>query len=136
LAAGASEPEGHLSTGRYQSVKKYECAVVVAPTVGSDVLESCTKKYTDVITSRGGSLTGIDDWGKRSLAYEIEDHREGYYHFYRFVGSRDIVDELDRQLKIDENVIRHMIVRDERRGKAPAARTGETPEPPTAKEGE
>ncbi len=117
-------------------MKKYECAVVVAPSVGSDVLESCTKKYTEVITSRGGSLTVLDDWGKRSLAYEIDDHKEGYYHFYRFEGDKDIVDDLDRQLKIDENVIRHMIVRDEQRGKAHAARTKETPEPPAAKEGE
>jgi small subunit ribosomal protein S6 len=115
-------------------VKKYECAVVVAPNVGSDVLESCTKKYTEVITSRGGSLTEFDDWGKRSLAYEIEDHKEGYYHFYRFEGGKDIVDELDRQLRIDENVIRHMIVRDEQRGKAPTAGAEEAPQPPSAKE--
>ena len=117
-------------------MKKYECAVVVAPNVGTDVLENCTKKYTEVITSLGGSLTEIDDWGKRSLAYEIEDHKEGYYHFYRFEGRKNIVDELDRQLKIDENVIRHIIVRDERRGKAPATRAEPAPEPPAAKEGE
>ena len=117
-------------------MKKYECAVVVAPNVGGDVLESSAKKYTEVITSLGGSLTELDDWGKRTLAYEIEDHREGYYHFYRFLGAKNIVDELDRQLKIDENVIRHMIVRDEKRGKTPKPRTERTVEPPAAKEGE
>jgi small subunit ribosomal protein S6 len=77
------------------------------------VLESSTKKYTDIITSRGGTLSEIDNWGKRGLAYEIEDHREGFYHFYRFKGDTAILDELNRQLRIDENVIRHMIVRDE-----------------------
>ena len=115
-------------------MKKYECAIVVAPTVGSDVLESNTKKYTEVITSRGGSLTEIDDWGKRSLAYEIDDHKEGYYHFYRFLSGKEIIDELDRQLKIDENVIRHMIVRDET--PPPVVKREETPEPPPAREGE
>lgn len=94
-------------------MKKYECAVVLAPGVGSDVIERSTKKYKDIIAARGGTLTGFDDWGKRGLAYEIDFHREGYYHFYRFEGSKDTLDELDRQLKIDENVIRHMIVRDE-----------------------
>jgi small subunit ribosomal protein S6 len=102
-----------LSKGRYPSVKKYECAVVLAPGVGSDVLEKSAKKYKEIIASRGGNLTGFDDWGKRGLAYEINFHKEGFYHFYKFEGNKDTLDELDRQLKIDENVIRHMIVRDE-----------------------
>jgi small subunit ribosomal protein S6 len=101
-----------MSRGRYLSVKKYECAVVVAPTVGSDVLENTAKKYTDIITSRGGKFKELDDWGKRGLAYEINYHREGYYHFYRFEGTNEILTELNRQLRIDENVLRHMIVLD------------------------
>ncbi len=94
-------------------MQKYECAVVLAPGVGSDLVERSAKKYKDVIASRGGTLTAFDDWGKRSLAYEIDFHKEGFYHFYRFEGGKDTVDELSRQLRIDENVIRHMIVRDE-----------------------
>jgi len=94
-------------------VKKYECAVVFAPTVSGELLEQSAKKYTEVITSRGGTLTKLDDWGRRALAYEIDYHREGFYHFYRFEGTREIVNELNRQLRIDEKVIRHMIVRDE-----------------------
>ncbi|MDH3217167.1 MAG: 30S ribosomal protein S6 [Candidatus Krumholzibacteria bacterium] len=94
-------------------MKKYECAVVIAPNVSSDVLENTTKKCKEVITSRGGTVTALDDWGKRGLAYEINYHKEGFYHFYKFEGNKDIIDELNRQLKIDENIIRHMIVRDE-----------------------
>ena len=94
-------------------MKKYECAVVLAPTLSTEGLEGATKKYSEIITSRGGSLNEVDDWGKRTLAYEINYIREGYYYFYRFEGGKDIVDELDRQLKIDDNVIRHMIVRDD-----------------------
>lgn len=58
-----------------------------------------------------------DNWGKRGLAYEINDHREGYYCFYRFKGGSEILNELTRQLRIDENVIRHMIVKDEAKGR-------------------
>ncbi|UCH85014.1 MAG: 30S ribosomal protein S6 [Candidatus Latescibacterota bacterium] len=93
-------------------MKKYECAVIFVPTVGNDVLESSTKKYAEVITSRGGNLEELDSWGKRTLAYEIDYHREGYYYFYRFEGSNDILGELNRQMRIDENVLRHMIVVD------------------------
>lgn len=109
-------------------MKKYECAVVLAPNVGTDDVENSTKKYKEVITSRGGEVTAVDDWGKRSLAYEINYHKEGYYHFYRFEGSKEIVDELNRQLKIDESVIRHMIVRDEYKQAPPRASREETPD--------
>ena len=94
-------------------MKRYECAVVLAPSIGSDGVESSTKKYKEIIASGGGSLTAIDDWGKRPLAYEINYHKEGYYHFYRFEAGNDTINELNRQMRIDENVIRHMIVRDD-----------------------
>ena len=93
-------------------MKDYECAVILAPTVASELLESSAKKYGSIITSNGGELVKIDDWGKRSLAYEIKFHREGFYLFYRFKGTGAVLDELNRQLRIDENVLRHMIVRD------------------------
>lgn len=106
-------------------MQEYECAVIYAPGVSSEVLEKSVKKYTDVITSGGGTFTQHDDWGKRGLAYEINYHREGFYHFYKFQGGGDIVSELNRQLRIDENVIRHMIVRDD-------AKVSPKPEPATA----
>jgi small subunit ribosomal protein S6 len=92
--------------------------VIFAPTLGSDVLENATKKFSEVITAQGGTLHEIDNWGKRNLAYEINFHREGFYCFYRFKGGNEIIKELNRQLRIDENVIRHMIVRDELRERA------------------
>jgi small subunit ribosomal protein S6 len=116
-------------------VKEYECVVVLAPNVGSEVLESATKKCKDVITSRGGTVTALDDWGKRGLAYEINFHREGYYHFYRFQGSKEIVDELNRQLRIDENVIRHLIVREERKAARVATEQNEVARTPQKEDG-
>lgn len=112
-------------------MKDYECAVIFAPTLAGDVLASATKRYADIIAAQGGQLTEIDDWGKRSLAYEINFHREGYYCFYRFKAGRDVLNELTRQLRIDENVIRHMIVREElenRPAETTAAETVETKE--------
>lgn len=102
-------------------MKDYECAVIFAPTLAAEVLESARKRYADIITTQGGRLAEIDDWGKRSLAYEINFHREGYYYFYRFQGGQAVLSELSRQLRIDENVIRHMIVKDELKGRPVAA---------------
>lgn len=93
-------------------MRKYECAIILAPTVSAEILERASKKYADVIASNGGKVIEVDDWGRRTLAYEIKFHREGYYRFYRFEGSNDTLDELNRQLRIDEDVIRHMIVAD------------------------
>ncbi|UCG52149.1 MAG: 30S ribosomal protein S6 [Candidatus Latescibacterota bacterium] len=110
-------------------MKNYECAVIFAPTLGTDVLETSTKKYADIITSRGGNLKELDNWGKRGLAYEINFHREGFYYFYRFSGGSDVLGELNRQLRIDENVIRHMIVRDEPRSRPRVGAAGEEAKP-------
>jgi small subunit ribosomal protein S6 len=109
-------------------LKDYECAVIFAPTTNGEDLETATKKYSDVITSRGGELSELDNWGKRTLAYEINYHREGFYYFYRFKGGNDIITELNRQLRIDERVIRHMIVRDENKGRPQFRTRREEPE--------
>lgn len=93
-------------------MKDYECAVIFTPTLAGDALAGATKRYADLISTQG-RLTEVDDWGKRSLAYEINFHREGYYCFYRFQGGPELLKELGRQLRIDENVIRHMIVKDD-----------------------
>ena len=106
-------------------MKKYECAVIFVPGLAGEGLDSCTKKYSDVITSHGGTLNKLDEWGKRGLAYEINDHREGYYYFYRFEGTSEILGELNRQMRIDENVLRHMIVRDEGKAEAEVKRREE-----------
>ena len=94
-------------------MRKYECAVIVAPGLSADVLKERAKRYADVITSHGGTLNKLDEWGKRSLAYEIQHHREGYYYFYKFSAENEVLKELNRQLRIDENVLRHMIVKDD-----------------------
>ena len=106
-------------------MRNYECAVIFAPGMSGEDLETATKKYSEVITSRGGDLTELDNWGKRTLAYEINHHREGFYYFYRFKGENEIINELNRQLRIDERVLRHMVVRDELKDRPQAKSTRE-----------
>jgi len=89
--------------------------------VPDDGLKASIAKYSGVIAGQGGQITALEGWGKRRLAYEIEDHADGHYFLYRFRGTNPVIDEFARQLRIDETVIRHMIVVDElARGDEPA----------------
>jgi len=94
-------------------MRSYECAVILHPSVTEDGLKASTAKYVDIIAAAGGEITRVETWGKRRLSYEIMHQPEGHYFFYRFRGANQLVDELGRQLRIDENVLRHLIVRDE-----------------------
>ncbi len=94
-------------------MRSYECAVIMHPAVNDDGLRASTAKYVDIIAKSGGEITKVETWGKRRLSYEIMRHVEGHYYFYRFRGANAVIDELGRQMRIDENILRHMIVRDD-----------------------
>jgi len=101
-----------MSEGRQIFVTSYECAIVFYPNLGDDGYKTGTEKYARVIGDQGGQLTGLDTWGQRRLAYEINHQSEGVYYFYRFRGNNDVLQELGRQLRIDESVLRHLVVKD------------------------
>jgi len=106
-------------------VRSYECAVIVHPAVNDDGLRASTAKYVEIIAKSGGEITKVETWGKRRLSYEIMKQPEGTYFFYRFRGANTLIDELGRQMRIDENVLRHLIVRDElAEGSEPALEPG------------
>ncbi len=94
-------------------MQSYECAIVWQPAMADDALKGGVDKYAKVIDDQGGEITRVETWGKRKLAYEINDRTEGYYYFYKFRGTEDSLNELNRQLRIDEEVLRHLIVVDE-----------------------
>ena len=95
-------------------MRSYECAVIFAPGSSEEVLVDSVRKYTGVIAAEGGDMTGVETWGKRKLAYEIQHNAEGHYYFFKFRAGDKVLGELRRQLRIDESVIRHMTIRDER----------------------
>jgi len=106
-------------------MRSYECAVILHPAVNDDGLKASTAKYVEIIAHSGGEITRVETWGKRRLSYEIMKQPEGHYFFYRFRGAGALVDELGRQLRIDENVLRHLIVQDElANGAEPALEPG------------
>ena len=90
-------------------MKNYELFYVVRPNAEDEVKEAVLNKIQEVI-SANGEVEKVDTWGNRKLAYQIAKFSEGFYVLVNFKASADLPKELDRNLKINENVIRHMIV--------------------------
>ena len=65
------------------------------------------------IISENGEVTDVDDWGKRRLAYEINDLKEGYYYIVDFDSNPDHIKEFERRLRLSDFVIRYMVIRKE-----------------------
>lgn len=90
-------------------MKNYELVYVVRPNAEDEVREAVLNKVQEVI-SANGEVEKVDTWGNKKLAYPIAKFTEGFYVLVNFKASADLPKELDRNLKINENVIRHMIV--------------------------
>ena len=90
-------------------MKNYELVYVVRPNAEDEVREAIMNKIQEVI-SANGEIEKVDTWGNKKLAYPIAKFTEGFYVLVNFKASADLPKELDRNLKINENVIRHMIV--------------------------
>ncbi|HHU53763.1 MAG TPA: 30S ribosomal protein S6 [Clostridiaceae bacterium] len=88
--------------------RKYELLYVLNPAIGEDALDSLNQRIQDLIASQGEILE-IDVWGRRRLAYEIEDETEGYYVLINFKSEPDFPIEVNRILRITDNVLRYLV---------------------------
>jgi len=93
-------------------MRKYELVIIFAPTTDEETRNSIFDRLKGIIES-AGSVDSVDEWGTRKLAYEIKDFTEGYYIVANFQAETEAVNELDRIAKITDQVIRHMVVREE-----------------------
>ena len=94
-------------------MNKYELAVVVNAKIEDDARTATIEKVMEYITRFGGTITNVDEWGKRRLAYEIQKMREGFYYFIQFEADSTCPIEVERRVRIMENVIRFLCVRPE-----------------------
>jgi small subunit ribosomal protein S6 len=86
---------------------------VFNPELDEDGLETATERVKTLIAARGGEVTSLEPWGRRRLAYSIKGFRDGFYAVTRFTMPPDQTDVLDRNLRLTEALIRHLIVRPE-----------------------
>ena len=92
---------------------QYELMVILDPAIDERTVAPSLDKFLKVITNDGGSIDKVDVWGKRRFAYEIDKKTEGIYAVVNFTATSAATQELDRQLKLNETVIRTKVLRAE-----------------------
>lgn len=92
-------------------MKAYELLFFVDPSIDEETRLATSKRIDTAITEQGGKVSNVEDWGKRKLAYEINDLTDGDYTLINFHADPTQIAELDRVLRITDAVVRHMIVR-------------------------
>ena len=94
-------------------MNKYELTVVVNAKIEGDVRVATVEKVKEYVARYGGTVTNVDEWGKKRLAYEIQKMKEGFYYFIQFEADATAPAEIERHVRIMENVIRYLCVRQE-----------------------
>ena len=94
-------------------MNKYEIALVVNAKIEDDERVATVEKVKEIITKFGGTISNVDEWGKKRLAYEIQKMKEGYYYFIQFEAVSDCPAEVEQRVRIMENVIRYLCVKQE-----------------------
>jgi small subunit ribosomal protein S6 len=105
-------------------VRRYELMLVFRPDAPDERLSAIIDRTTRQITAAGGQIVKVAPWGRRRLAYAIDRQREGSYHIIVFEAPAEAIAELERSLLITEEILRHLVVRQERPAKATRAGAG------------
>lgn len=93
-------------------MRSYELMYILRPDLTAEAIEAAKERVKTIVAETGGEFEReADGWGKRRLAYEINDFNEGYYVLSYFKGQPETVRELDRVMKISEDFMRHLILR-------------------------
>lgn len=91
-------------------MRRYETIIITDPDLAEDGRKALTAKVGELMAAEGGHLVKQDDWGVRKLAYEIRKKPRGYYTLFDFCGGGALVDEMERQFRIDDRVLKYMTV--------------------------
>lgn len=92
-------------------MNKYELALVVNAKIEDEARLATLEAAKEIITRFGGTITNVEDWGKKRLAYEIQKMKEGFYYFIQFDADATVPGEIEQRVRIMENVIRYLCVR-------------------------
>ena len=92
-------------------MNKYELALVVNAKIEDDERAAVVEKAKEYITRFGGTITNVDEWGKKRLAYEVQKMNEGYYYFIQFTAESTVPAAVEQDARIMGNVLRFLCVR-------------------------
>ncbi|MDO9462172.1 MAG: 30S ribosomal protein S6 [Deltaproteobacteria bacterium] len=91
--------------------RRYETIFIAKPNLSPDDLKNLSDKMRDIMVQAGGQIVKFDEWGVRRLAYAVKKHNQGFYFFTDYAGAPALVKELERNLKIDDRVIKYLTVK-------------------------
>lgn len=94
-------------------MSKYELALVVNAKIEDEAREAVVEKAKGYVARYGGTVTEVEEWGKKRLAYEVQKMREGFYYFIQFEADVTCPAEVERHVRIMDNVMRYLVVKKE-----------------------
>ena len=92
-------------------MNKYELALVVSAKIEDDARTATVEKAKEYITRAGGTVTEVEEWGKKKLAYDVQKMSEGFYYFIQFDAASDVPAQIEQDVRIMDNVLRFLCVR-------------------------
>jgi len=90
--------------------RTYESVVIINAALEDEQVEATISRMQETVTTHGGELIELDKWGRKRLAYPIKKAKSGYYVVFRFSATTDLVATLERNYRLDENVIRYLTI--------------------------
>jgi small subunit ribosomal protein S6 len=91
--------------------RDYELGFILNPEVNEEQTRTILERVETIVTNNGGQFVSINKWGRKRLSYQIDHHRDGFYVFVDFILPAESVSEVDRTLKVTEEVLRHLIIK-------------------------
>ena len=91
-------------------MNKYEAVIILRANAAEEETVAFGEKMKELINANG-ELTNVEEWGKKTLAYEIKKQTEGYYILFTFEAKPEFISELERVLRLDEIVLKDMVIR-------------------------
>ncbi|MCZ0702229.1 small subunit ribosomal protein S6 [Natronobacillus azotifigens] len=94
-------------------MRKYEIMYIIRPNIEEDAKTAVVERFNKILTDNGAEIEKVEEKGKKRLAYEINDFRDGYYLVINFKGDEKAINEFDRLAKFSDDIIRHIAIRED-----------------------
>ena len=91
-------------------MNKYETLYIISPTVDEEATKGLVEKFSNLVSGHG-ELEKVEEWGRKKLAYEVQDQKEGYYVLMNFSANPDFPAELERNFKIKDGILKYMVIK-------------------------
>jgi small subunit ribosomal protein S6 len=106
--------KGRLAQKEVNVMRSYEIMYIIRPNIEDEAKKALVERFNGILTDNGAELVESKDWGKRRLAYEINDFRDGYYQLIKTNAEPAAIEEFNRLARINEDIIRQIAIKEEK----------------------